>query len=175
MIIKKKCYYCTDGKIHDITSVRKQTSTKMIICKTCNGTGYYNEEIDMDKIQTTLNYTSNNLIEVIDNSKKLELAHGIVINYIEAEPIELLYPSTVFELNNKYIMAVIKDKTKYSLVHIPSKIKIFTDISKNIIHKYLDTYPNDIVEQTRYIYKYDDFFKTELIEYIKQSYVEYMS
>ena len=172
MILKKKCYYCTNGKINDKSKKTNKRIKKLITCPICNGTGYYNEEIDVEKLTEQLNQLKtipkDNRIEIIDNSKPLTLYFDRIHNTTLIEPEELLFPKY-----DEYIFAIIKEQ-KYTLVHIPTTLKIFMNVSKEFIYKHINSYPIEIIEKSWLINKYSEFFKSDLIKYIKQSYKEYL-
>jgi hypothetical protein len=164
MIKQVECYFCNGtGKINDRSKITKKRIKKLIPCTLCKGTGLIIKDINVEALT------------------KLKESKWLMTIEVEAEPLTIYFDKvktiSVFPIGflykkyDSYIFALIKED-KYTLVHIPTGLKIFCNIEINQIHNLINQIPEEIILKSD-VYKYSEFFKTELIQHLRNIYPQY--
>ena len=166
MIRQVECYFCNGtGKINDRSKITKKRIKKLIDCTLCKGTGLIIKDIDVETLTKLREQYKLEPIKIEVESEPLTIYFDTV-RTITVTPIELLYKKY-----DKYILAIIKED-KYTLVHVPTGLKIFCNIEINQIHNLINQIPEEIILKSD-VYKYSEFFKTELIQHLRNIYPQY--
>ena len=168
MIINRKCYFCTDGKINDRSKKTGKRIKKLITCPVCNGNLFYDEEIDDDKIakmraELKLLKSKPKDTRIDVGIWPLVIYFGRIHNTEKIEPIKLLCKAQF-----GYVFAIIKSDSGYTLVHIPSTIKTFENVNKKFLLDFCNSLIYDEVNESYFDKKVNEFYGSQVYNRMKE-------